>query len=93
MTHVMESMADLFPAQSRVEMLRSQKEFYERRCHELASGRGQSMQAQDGVESAINNANGYNTMVSSSLLSCSWVLRKWFHAMRNCHCQLHGVVS
>jgi len=58
----------VIPVQSRVEMLRSQKEFYERRCHELASSRGQGVQAQDGVESAINNANGYNTMVSGSFV-------------------------
>ncbi len=67
----MQLKAHSFPVQSRVEMLRSQKEFYERRCHELVSGRGQSVQAQDGVESAINNANGYNTMVSGSSMCCS----------------------
>ena len=58
-------------SQSRVEMLRSQKEFYERRCHELAAGRGESARAQEGAVAAIGNGSDFNTAVSEhSGLSC-----------------------
>jgi hypothetical protein len=60
-------------SQSRVEMLRSQKEFYERRCHELAAGRGERGQAQDGAVAAISNGNGFNNAVrdQSGMYYCS----------------------